>query len=429
MKPSPSVSHRFVTARAPRPSRTPRRLLLLAVRLLPVPLLAAAMLLPSLSSAQTTPAPSATPPAGDANIAAYKAAQDGAKAPAQSADAQPADPPPADAASKPEARDAAAAQDSATPSAPPPAGDANIEAVKAAQAGQATEPTPAAPTGAVPAKRDTLSAQILLERAHFSPGEIDGQGGANTRRAIAAYQRSQGLTESGELDEATWTALEALGPALVDYTISAQDVAGPFAQVPDDMMEKSKLSTLGYASATEALAEKFRSSPALLQRLNPGKSLDVAGTALTVPNLAGLAAPPKAAKVVVDKSDSSVALIDAAGRTYARFPASTGSEHDPLPVGEWKINGVSVDPAFHYNPELFWDADPAHSKARIPPGPNNPVGVAWVDLSKPHYGIHGTPEPQTIGKTQSHGCIRLTNWSARELAQAVTAGTPALLQE
>jgi len=139
--------------------------------------------------------------------------------------------------------------------------------------------------------------------------------------------------------------------------------------------------------------------------------------------------PATAAQVIVDKSDSTVALADAGGKVYAQYPATTGSEHDPLPIGEWKINGVARDPVFHYNPDLFWDADPSHAKAKIPAGPNNPVGVAWIDLSKPHYGIHGTPEPSTIGKTQSHGCIRLTNWSAREVASAVAPGTPALLQE
>jgi lipoprotein-anchoring transpeptidase ErfK/SrfK len=132
---------------------------------------------------------------------------------------------------------------------------------------------------------------------------------------------------------------------------------------------------------------------------------------------------------VVDKSDASVNLIDAAGKTYARYPATMGSTHDPLPLGEWKIKGVANDPVFHYNPALFWDADPAHAKAKIPAGPNNPVGVVWIDLSKEHYGIHGTPEPATIGKTQSHGCIRMTNWSAAMVAQAVAPGTTALLQE
>jgi lipoprotein-anchoring transpeptidase ErfK/SrfK len=137
----------------------------------------------------------------------------------------------------------------------------------------------------------------------------------------------------------------------------------------------------------------------------------------------------KADKVVVDRSDATVSLIDAAGRTVAQFPATMGSEHDPLPLGEWKIQGVAHTPAFHYNPALFWDANPSHAKATIAPGPNNPVGVVWIDLSKDHYGIHGTPEPSTIGKTQSHGCIRLTNWDALALSDAVSPGMVALLQE
>jgi lipoprotein-anchoring transpeptidase ErfK/SrfK len=147
-----------------------------------------------------------------------------------------------------------------------------------------------------------------------------------------------------------------------------------------------------------------------------------------VPNIASPPLPA-ASKVVVDRSDSSVSLLDAEGRVMARFPASTGSKHDPLPTGDWLIQGVARNPVFHYNPALFWDANPEHAKARIPAGPNNPVGLVWVDLSKPHYGIHGTPEPGKIGKTESHGCIRLTNWSALLLADAVKTGMPAILRE
>jgi lipoprotein-anchoring transpeptidase ErfK/SrfK len=148
-----------------------------------------------------------------------------------------------------------------------------------------------------------------------------------------------------------------------------------------------------------------------------------------VPDVEPTSALPKAAQVVVDKSDSTVSLVDADGKILAQYPASMGSEHDPLPLGIWKIKSVSKNPVFHYNPALFWDADPSNVKATLPAGPNNPVGVVWIDLSKPHYGIHGTPEPSKIGKTESHGCIRLTNWDALALSQAVSAGMPAILQE
>ena len=273
-----------------------------------------------------------------------------------------------------------------------------------------------------------LRAQILLDRAHFSPGEIDGAFGTNTRRAIEGFQRSRDLEVTGTVDDATWAALNAgTADALVHHRITAADVDGPFQPIPEDMEAKARLDRLGYSSALEALGERFHASPALLQRLNGGAT-PRAGASWLVPNVAA-ATLPKAGQVVVDQSESVVMLVDGSGRTIAQWPATMGSAHDPLPIGEWTIKGVAKEPVFHYNPELFWDADPSHSKAEIPPGPNNPVGVVWIDLSKDHYGIHGTPVPSTIGKTQSHGCIRMTNWSARALAQAVAPGTPAVLRE
>ena len=274
-----------------------------------------------------------------------------------------------------------------------------------------------------------LRAQILLARAHFSCGVVDARYGANLRGAIADFQSAHGLEVSGNVGEETWRFLNAdKAPALVRVAIAPEDVAGPFVPVPEEMMEKANVPALSYSSPLEGLAEKYHSSPALLKKLNPGSRFDRAGEEILAPSVD--AAPPgKAASVVVSRSRRSVAALDAEGRILSRYPATSGSEHDPLPIGRWKILGVSRDPSFHYNPELFWDAKESDGKAVIPPGPNNPVGVAWIDLSREHYGIHGTPEPSQIGKTQSHGCIRLTNWDVTELSKMVGPRTPAILEE
>ena len=275
-----------------------------------------------------------------------------------------------------------------------------------------------------------LRAQVLLERARFSPGEIDAAYGSNMRRAIAGYQASRQLPVSGEVDAPTWAALNADGePVLVGATLGAADLAGPYTPLPEGMMARARLAALGYTSIFEALGERFHCSPALLQALNPGADFSRDGTQLVVPAVTPATPMPAVAALVVDKSDSTVSLLDATGNKVAQYPASTGSSHDPLPIGEWVIRGIGRNPVFHYNPRLFWDAKAGDARATLAAGPNNPVGVVWIDLSKDHYGIHGTPEPAHVGKTDSHGCIRLTNWSALDVAQAVKPGTPALLQE
>ena len=282
---------------------------------------------------------------------------------------------------------------------------------------------PTAVQPASPAKTDMLAVQVLLDRAHFSPGEIDGRGGPNTARATAAFERARGVRVADALAE--------LGSPTQTYAISTEDAAGPFEPtIPEDMMEKAKLKRLGFRSVLEALSERFHAAPALLTRLNPSARF-VAGESIVVPNV-GLppdASPSTAVVVTVSKRASVLTVADAAGRVIYHAPATTGSEHDPLPLGEWAVTAVAKNPAFHYNPDLFWDADPAHAKTTLPPGPNGPVGVVWIDLNKPHYGIHGTPEPGSIGHTASHGCVRLTNWDASAVAGLVMKGTRVVFAE
>jgi lipoprotein-anchoring transpeptidase ErfK/SrfK len=310
-------------------------------------------------------------------------------------------------------------------------------------------PTPApAATGNSQAGTDALATQVMLDRAGFSPGPIDGRIGENTRKALASYQQQNPGTPASSIDP------------LTIYTITATDAEGPFVpSIPADLAEQASLPALSYTSVLEAIAERFHSTPAFLQQLNPSAHF-AAHEQVQVPNVEPfvapvekLTAPPKESArptgtagsrgvkqpntvaerpdvvVTVSKTDSALTVQDASGKTIFYAPVTTGSEHDALPIGEWKVNGIQFNPPFNYNPELFWDADPSHAKAKLPPGPNNPVGLVWIALNKEHYGIHGSPEPATIGRTQSHGCVRLTNWDALKLAGMVKPGTRVVFSE
>jgi lipoprotein-anchoring transpeptidase ErfK/SrfK len=265
-----------------------------------------------------------------------------------------------------------------------------------------------------------LATQVLVDRAGFSPGEIDGRGGSNTDKAIDAYQRTTGA-QVGDL------VVASQEPPTISYTITAEDAAAPLVRsIPQDMMAKARLKRLGYTSLLEMLAERFHASPALLKRLNPRLRLGP-GQQIVVPNVTVVSAaegkPQPDLVVHVSKSFSTLWVTDGTGKTIMHAPVTSGSEHDPLPIGMWTVTAVARNPPFNYNPDLFWDADTSHAKAKIPPGPNNPVGLVWIDIDKPHYGIHGTPEPSTVGHTESHGCVRLTNWDALRLAAMVGKGT------
>lgn len=318
------------------------------------------------------------------------------------------------------------------------------------------------------APRPLMRAQVVLERIGFAPGVIDGKQGLSFANALKGFQESRDLRVTGELDTDTRKALSQWDniPATRVVTVPADWGREQFTTVPDGMAEQAKLSRLGYESMAEKLAERFHTTPAVLAQLNPGgkpasangtsalsapSSADAsppqfaAGQQLRVPNIGSDAInaasvdnrdwlatlrslgvgtdQPDVARILVDESEGWLKAYDSEDRLVAMFTVTTGSQQDPLPIGDWKVKGVAYNPPFAFDPELFWDVPDNADKQQIPPGPNSPVGVVWIDLSKEHYGIHGTPSPETIGRTESHGCVRLTNWDAARLAQMVSGST------
>lgn len=269
-----------------------------------------------------------------------------------------------------------------------------------------------------------LKAQILLDRVGASPGAIDGYAGGNFSKAIAAVETAVGQPIDGVLDPEIWKVLggDAAPAVLVQYTITDQDLAYPFlSSIPDDYAQQAQLQSLGFTSPEEMLAERFHMDEKLLRALNPEANFRAVGTAVWVAAPEGQPVTGQIVRIVADKAQKQVRAYDARNRLVVAYPATIGSDDNPSPTGDHTVKAVARDPVYYYDPANFVQAGNTE-KLQLPPGPNNPVGTVWIDLSEEGYGIHGTPEPSRIGKTASHGCVRLTNWDAEELAGLVEPG-------
>ena len=290
----------------------------------------------------------------------------------------------------------------------------------------------------VPIKGDVagpsvLKTQVYLDRLHFSIGAIDGRWGRNSAITLWWYQRMNGIAaeEPGALDESTFRALAAATggvPPLVQRTLSEDDVKGPFVSVPEDVYEKESLQCLCYESKGEEIAEHFHTTIELLEQVNPDRDLaDLhAGDSIWVPNVreAFTMDDPDIARIVISIRGNTFNAFDAAGNLVFHAPTTLGSKYDPSPNETAAVRKVTFDPHFHYQPTLFHEVPDTDPEAHLPAGPNSPVGVVWIALSKPHFGIHGTSDPESIGYVSSHGCVRLTNWDAQEVGHRVRPGVP-----
>ena len=276
-----------------------------------------------------------------------------------------------------------------------------------------------------------IKLQVLLDRNNASPGVIDGLFGDNVVKAVMAFEEMVGHKVDGQLDAELWAALEKTSaePVLVAYTITPEDVAGPFIpELPQDYALQAELPGLSYRDAAEMLAERFHMDEAFLRRLNPEVSFTEAGAEIVVANV-GKPLKAKVANIVADKGRKQLRGYDAAGRLIVAYPATIGSSDLPSPSGVHAVKAIAVNPDYWYRPKVNFVQGSNTKALRLPPGPNGPVGATWIGLDKPTYGLHGTPEPSKIDKTNSHGCVRLTNWDARELAGLVQPGVPVDFQD
>lgn len=284
---------------------------------------------------------------------------------------------------------------------------------------------PATKSKATRASAAIVKAQVLLARQGVSPGEIDGLDGDNYRKAIDQFRRRQNLGTGETLDAATWQALKGDSADIVtDYDVTKEDIRTRFSRrIPHDYARQARMKRLGYRNAQEMFAERFHMSEGLLRALNPRAHYRKPGETLHVVS-AGRPPPSEEARTIeADKTNGTVRALDATGKVIAIYPATIGSEDTPSPEGEYQVVRVVKNPTYHYDPVKNFQQGQNKHRLVLPRGPNNPVGTVWIALSKPTFGIHGTPEPSRISKASSHGCVRLTNWDAEELARLVRPGT------
>lgn len=280
--------------------------------------------------------------------------------------------------------------------------------------------------------RDVLEAQIALARRGFSPGSIDGVMGSQTRAALLAFQRWSDLAETAELDDATREALSLVRPPLTLYVVTADDLAR-LQSVSQTWLGKSQQSALDYETILELVAEKGRASPTLVRRLNPDANWThvLPGTELRIPD-AGYPEPRgKAGFAVITLAEKTMQVFDGYTNLVAHFPCSIAARVEKRPAGELRVVAIAENPNYTFNPEVFRESAEARALGRkliLPPGPNNPVGTAWISLDRPGYGIHGTPSPEQVGRTESHGCFRLANWNAEYLLQLAWIGMPVYVE-